>query len=367
MLRLASDVVALTSLPSRWAGASAERIADDVAASLHHLCADLEFVGVRILVPPSRPAEAQRPIGTAYPGWQRADEAPREVMAENEAVVPIGLMGRHGEIMLVGRIGQSLGHERLLAVIAANQIESASRALDLEYDVVQAHEKLAVLGKLGALGQLVGGVAHEVRTPLTYATNHVYSLESALRRAHGEEAVATAAPHLREIESALDRIGAIVHELRKFAKQPVAIGLEEDMRDLVRDALRLWRATHAGQGAPRERLAPTPPVMADRGQLQQVVLNLVQNGADATKGNGTVTVETSDEGTHALLVVEDDGPGIPPDLMRRLFEPFQTTKRDGLGLGLSIVRGIVEAHRGSIRIDTLAGRGTRVEVRIPRA
>lgn len=367
--RLASDVAAITALPARWVGAPADRIADDVAAALHHLSGRLVFVGVRLILSPTQPVEAHRPVGSGGGArwWKAREDEPRLVVAANETSIPIGSMGRHGEILMVGAPGVPLHHERLLGVIAANQLENACRALDLERDVAQAHEKLAALGKLGALGQLVGGVAHEVRTPLTYATNNLYALEAALRRAHGPQVVATAKPHLQEVENAIDRINAIVRQLRKFAKQEVATQLHEDMRDLIRDALRLWRATHTGSSDIRERLQPTCPVMVDRGQLQQVVLNLVQNAVDAAGCNGTISIESSEQGAHALLAVEDDGPGMGPDVLGNLFQPFHTTKRDGLGLGLSIVRGIVEAHHGSIRIDSVLGRGTRVEVRIPRA
>lgn len=364
--RLATDIVALSALPARWGGAPPERIADDVAAALYHLSANLRFVGVILLLPPAKPAEARRPERATFAGWPPRDDSPPLVTAENEAVLPIGLMGRHGEIRLVGPPGASLGRERLLGTMAANQVEAACRALDLERDVAQAHEKLAALGRLGALGQLVAGVAHEVRTPLTYATNNLFLLELTLRR-HSREAADAVRSHVNELQGALDRINAIVLQLRRFAKQPVAAQLEEDMRDLVRDALRLWRATHAGAGDVRERLAPTPPVLVDRGQLQQVLLNLVENAADAVGPAGTVTVTSADDDTHAVLIVEDDGPGMTPEEQERLFQPFHTTKHEGLGLGLSIVRGIVEAHHGSIRILSEVGRGTRVEVRVPRA
>jgi len=366
MQRLAADIVAITALSSRWAGAPPQRIANDVVASLFHLCDDLEFVGVRLRLPPARTVEARRAVEGVRVDWPD-DEAPRLVASESEAVLPIGAMAHHGEILLVGRSGARLEHERLLGVIAANQLEAACVALDLERDVAQAHEKLAALGKLGALGQLVGGVAHEVRTPLTYAMNNLFAIESALRHAHGEATVETIRPQLREMEAALDRIHGIVLQLRKFAKQDVARQIEEDVRDLVRDALRLWRATHVGGPETRDDLRPTAPVLVDRGQLQQVVLNLVQNAADAAGPDGTVTVSSYEDGTDVVLLVADDGPGMSADVQAKLFQPFHTTKADGLGLGLSIVRGIVEAHRGSIRVDSAPGRGTRMQVRLPRA
>jgi signal transduction histidine kinase len=106
-------------------------------------------------------------------------------------------------------------------------------------------------------------------------------------------------------------------------------------------------------------------------QVQQVVLNLLQNAVDAARGSaGEVALRTAPCGEHAgcaLVVVEDSGPGIPPEVQARMFEPLFTTKPDGTGLGLAIVRRIVEEHRGRIEVASEPGRGTRFAVHFPPA
>jgi len=116
-----------------------------------------------------------------------------------------------------------------------------------------------------------------------------------------------------------------------------------------------------------------PPLPCDVSQMQQVVLNLVMNGAEATRphGSGRVSVTTrrSDDGESAVLEVADDGEGIPKDVVDRIFDPFFTTKEDGkgVGLGLAVVYGIVESHGGRIEVRTGEGRGTTFEVTLPLA
>jgi two-component system NtrC family sensor kinase len=116
-----------------------------------------------------------------------------------------------------------------------------------------------------------------------------------------------------------------------------------------------------------------PLLPCDPSQVQQVVLNLVMNGAEATRphGSGLVGVVTrrSDDGEGAILEVTDDGEGIPKEALERIFEPFFTTKDDGkgVGLGLAVVYGIVESHGGRIEVRTAGGRGTTFQVTLPLA
>ena len=104
---------------------------------------------------------------------------------------------------------------------------------------------------------------------------------------------------------------------------------------------------------------------ADEEMLQGVFLNLLLNAAQATKGRGTVRVEAHAESDEARVVVEDDGPGIPPDVREKLFEPFFTTRHRGTGLGLPIVKRDIEAHGGSVVLECPPEGGTRVTVTLP--
>jgi signal transduction histidine kinase len=111
------------------------------------------------------------------------------------------------------------------------------------------------------------------------------------------------------------------------------------------------------------------PAMLDEGQIRQSVLNLVRNAAEAvaTGGGGHVWIRTRSDGDHVLIAVEDDGPGIPPELRDRLFDPFVSTKAGGTGLGLALTHQIIRDHGGTIEVTSRPPRGTSFTLVLPRA
>ncbi len=256
--------------------------------------------------------------------------------------------------------------EGLRVVATVRDITERKKA---EVDLETARKELAVREKLAALGTLVSGVGHEVRTPLTYISTNL-----ALIRIRAEKAAA-ADPAFREFlgtvekslaaaQEGVTRIDRIVQQLRQFAKselQPVPVGLHE----VVGGAVELFRATRRGQFEVAANLTETPPVEVDKGQVQQVLLNLLNNGADAMAQGGTLEVRLRTDGPLAVIEVEDHGMGIPPEIEARLWDPFFTTKAEGTGLGLAISRRIVEAHGGSLDYATRVGQGTVFRIRLP--
>jgi signal transduction histidine kinase len=170
---------------------------------------------------------------------------------------------------------------------------------------------------------------------------------------------------LRMAEEGVDRANRLVKDLSRFTRlttETTRCRLDE----IVAEALELFRMTHPGASATiLESLEPTPLLLVDKSKIQQVVLNLVGNANEALRHGGTIRVETCATPMGAALVVQDDGPGIPGEEMGRIFEPFFTTKPEGMGLGLSIVRRIIELHRGTIRCDSSPGAGTTFTVHLP--
>ncbi|HEX2021600.1 MAG TPA: ATP-binding protein, partial [Candidatus Thermoplasmatota archaeon] len=201
--------------------------------------------------------------------------------------------------------------------------------------------------KMAALGSLVAGLAHEVRTPLTVVSTSAALIESHARRlpldaASGERL----SMHVREIHASVDRMNALVLQLKRFHR----LGDEErvvgPLEPVVREAVDLFASAHKASPTIRLDLQPTPRARVHPLGVQQVVLNLVANAVDAVDASeGVVTVRTLGVDGRAVLVVEDNGTGMTAEVRRRLYEPLFTTKRDGSGLGLSIVRRIVEAHQ----------------------
>lgn len=227
----------------------------------------------------------------------------------------------------------------------------------------EAREELAQANRLGSLGSITAGLAHEINQPV--ATIRTLS-ENA--RAH------LTSGRLDRVAANLDiaigltaRIGAITQEMRRFARrgtgtiEPVPLdAVIAGTRLLIGDRFRT-------AGIALEWLPPgQPSVIAGRVRLEQVLVNLLQNALDAVKGRGEarVVLAIEVEGDRIALIVADNGPGIDPAIADNIFEPFVTGKVDGLGLGLGIVRDIIKAFDGTVAMvpSPLGGAAFRVTV-----
>ncbi|HEV6968840.1 sensor histidine kinase [Roseateles sp.] len=249
--------------------------------------------------------------------------------------------------------------------------------------------------KMASLGRLVAGVAHELNNPISFVLGNVHALaryserlRDYLQAVHGGSTPAELqalgarlrVPHiLHDLPSLLEgtlegaqRTADIVNGLKRFSAIDADTRQEVDLNQVV-DRSVLW----IGKGAPghlRLLWQPGPPrlVRGNAGQLQQVVMNLLQNAVDATgeqaSGEPEVRILVDESGGLVHLRVEDNGPGIPPEDLSRIFDPFFTTKPvgKGTGLGLSISYGIVEQHGGSLRASNLPGGGAQFEITLPR-
>ena len=264
-------------------------------------------------------------------------------------------------------------HESRITQVALMHLDiTAQTEARQEVDAVRA--QLLQNEKLAALGSLVGGVAHELRTPLTYLSNNLHIVESTLRRALAtpdpaalDEARAAIEERLREAREGIDRIERIVEDLRRFTRLKAGGRVREPVREAVEGALDLFRATHRGSVAVVPDLRSRAPVLVDRVQVQQVLLNLLSNAAEAGPRDGVVRVRTRDDAGSVVIEVEDAGVGMTAETLARAFDPFFTTKTEGTGLGLSIVKRIVEAHGGAISARSEPGVGTTFCVMIPAA
>ncbi|HWG89438.1 MAG TPA: MEDS domain-containing protein [Candidatus Thermoplasmatota archaeon] len=226
-----------------------------------------------------------------------------------------------------------------------------------------ARRQAAAQEKLSTLGMLVSGVAHEIRTPLTYAMTNLHLIDRRLKASGAEEGPLR--EQVTEALQGLERVSRIVADLRRFLHAAPDEGGPADLAEVATAATNLFRATVSHEVYLRMDLRAASAAHVDPLKLQQVVLNLLSNAAEAVGPGGQIVVRTRAEGGEALIEVEDKGPGIPPDVRARLFEPLFTTKSEGTGLGLSIVRRIVEEHSGTIEVASTPGEGARFTVRLP--
>ena len=236
----------------------------------------------------------------------------------------------------------------------------------------QSQAALVHSERLASMGQMAAGIAHEINNPLAAVKGYAQLL--LMQRERLEPATAET---LERILSSSERISRIVRGLLDFARRKeeragADVLQPRDANQIVREALVLTEHTLSRfrgvevATALAERL---PPVLADSTEIQQVVINLLTNAADAMGEGGTIRLATRAAGSDVEIAVADTGPGIPDEVRARIFDPFFTTKEpgQGTGLGLAICHGIVERHRGKITVESREGEGTEFRVLLPAA
>jgi PAS domain S-box-containing protein len=244
-------------------------------------------------------------------------------------------------------------------------------------EVYALQRRLATQDRLAAVGQLAAGIAHEVNNPLAYASTNLHLLRrdwskvaDELRDRTGPEARAFLGEAEEVFDEALEGVNraiAIVRDVTSFARGGDEGRVPCDLRTLLEHALRFARPQIARGIRVEVDHGELPPVSGAPRELEQVFLNLILNAAQALGGTGRIGLRTLRDGGHAVVVVEDDGPGIPADQMGRIFDPFFTTKAvgEGTGLGLAVSHEIVRRHGGEFRVVSRPGEGTRFEARLP--
>ncbi len=254
-------------------------------------------------------------------------------------------------LLLVGAFG---------FVLYRDQIAPLQTRLVQHQAILEKQEKLATLGTLAA------GIAHEIRNPLTSVKARLYTLDKHL------DSPALARVDAGVISSEISRLERIVQEVLNFARPS-----EPVLRSVSLSALLQEVHTLVGPSLDQRRidlvLEPGPDllVLADAAHLKQVLINLVHNASEAIAGTGRITLRARPaagrDGPAAVVEVTDTGCGIPPEIEKRLFDPFFSTKPTGTGLGLSIAARIIEKHGGVLQYQTRVGHGTTFGFSLPQS
>jgi signal transduction histidine kinase len=225
------------------------------------------------------------------------------------------------------------------------------------------HARLSEAERLATTGELAAGMAHEIRNPLAAIVNATALLtdEAGLT---AEERTATIAALRTEAR----RLNRILSDFLQFARPQEVRRAPGDIREVVQHVGSLIRddRSRAPRVDVKVAVDPSVPRFAfDRDQVTQVLWNVALNGVQAMNGRGRLSFDVGREDGHVALAVSDTGPGIPPDELSRVFEPFYSGKPNGSGLGLTIAERIVAAHGGRIDIASAPGAGTRVTMLFP--
>lgn len=273
-----------------------------------------------------------------------------------------------------------------------------------EHDRDQAHQQLAQSEKMAALGQMVAGVAHQLNTPLGFSKSNVSlvidqlgqldapvkvagKISELVRRVPGDrlvldvarsreqleridaspEDVAAMREMLGDVLKGIEQMSELVVHMRDFTRLDRARVSEFDVNEGLRSVVYLARSVIPNSVDVVEAYGPIRQIVCTPSQLNQIFLNLIINASQAIEGEGRITVSTREESGFVRVDVADTGTGIPPAIQERIFEPYFTTKPEGVGtgLGLNIARDIARAHGGDITVDSRVGHGATFTVMLP--
>jgi signal transduction histidine kinase len=219
------------------------------------------------------------------------------------------------------------------------------------------------------MGQLIASIAHEINQPITAATTNANA---------GLLWLAAEPPDLDEVRDAFDRIlkagkqaGEVISQIRAFIKRVPSRKDDFEINEAIREVLALTHGELAKNGISLQTQLASglPLVEGDRVQLQQVILNLTVNAVEAmvevSEGSRDLLISTSFDARDVIVTVQDSGPGVKPEDLARLFDPFYTTKPTGMGMGLSICRSITEAHGGRLWATANIPQGASFHLSLP--
>lgn len=218
--------------------------------------------------------------------------------------------------------------------------------------------------RTAAWAEVARRLAHEIKNPLTPIQLSAERLAYKLSERLDEEGRAILERGTRTIVNQVESMKNLVNDFRDYAKLPNPVLGRLDLNALVGEVLHLYESSPVLIRA--ELARNLPPVAGDASQIRQVIHNLLQNAEDAlaSQGEGSVTLQTRLDGERVTLLLRDDGPGFPPEVLARAFEPYFTTKSRGTGLGLAMVKKIIDEHGGDVRLQNGEGGGAEVRIRL---
>jgi len=344
-----------------------------------------------------------------------ADFMNRDFMAV-DVMTPVAEAAQHissrmklplSEDFVITEQGRYIGIGAVLGLLGAMEKQVMKSAADLRrayQELKSSQAQLVQSEKMASLGQMVAGVAHEINTPLGYVRNNVEVVrefvgqaallvqanrevvELLLEPGADEIAIATKLAEIDDMGGAdaglmfadmdtafsdtlygIEEISKLVLGLKNFSRLDQAHTDQVSLNDCVESSLLIAKSVFKARVRIIKQLGALPNISCTPSQINQVLLNLFTNGAQAIAGDGVVLVKTWADEKGVYVSVQDSGKGIPPENLKKIFDPFFTTKPvgEGTGLGLSIAYKIVEQHGGRIRVASEVGRGTRFLVMLP--
>ena len=354
---------------------------------------DSAFQGQEGLDKVRQAIETGRPYALAFvdvrmpPGWDGIETTARiwEVCPELQVVLCTaysdyawseiaGKLGQNDHLLILKKPFDTVEVLQLAETLARKWTlarQAKLRLADLDgmvnqrtQELRESNERLRQSQKLEAIGQLAGGIAHEIRNPLAVCSSAAqFLLEKDTRAEFLKECA-------QKIQTGIQKASAIIENLLRFARPSAKSEMAEiDLLQVIQETVTLVKNQAKIQKI--EMSAPLLPgsmlINGNASLLQQVFMNLIMNARDAMPRGGELTIATEAENSTVHVEVSDNGVGIPADHLNKIFDPFFTTKATsrGTGLGLAVTYGIIREHSGSIQVDSVVGRGTTFRLEFP--
>jgi two-component system NtrC family sensor kinase len=297
-----------------------------------------------------------------------------EAISQMELDHPLHMAGSSEEIDKLARSFDRMRERLRTALADINQFtrDLENKVEERTLQLKAAQQKLLQTDRLASLGQLSASVAHEINNPISGVLNLGMLMQRIM--ANGTvppTRVEEFRKYLGQIVAETTRVGRIVSDLLSFSRRSKPQRAPGDLNKVVRTTLSLvqHKLTLGNVETETHLQEDLPEVPCDQSQIQQVVLNLLLNAAQATqsKGGGQVSITTESRPGEVVLTVADTGEGIPPEYLSKIFDPFFTTKPEGkgVGLGLAVSYGIIQAHGGDIEVKSKVGEGTSLIISLP--
>lgn len=280
---------------------------------------------------------------------------------------------KHMELIVKNKNGTDIPVNFSGGIIYDNNQEIATfgiftdlRAMQqIEEDLEQTHNMLMQSEKMAGLGRLAAGVAHEINNPMSGIMLYSNLIQEELEEGH------PANEDLKTIINEAERCKVIVADLLEFSHQTSYEMALIDLNEVIGKTLTVIQNQPLFQNITINKKLENhlAPIYGNSIRLNQVILNIIVNAAQAMDGRGNLTITSRTRANHDIneVIIHDDGPGIPPEYIEQIFEPFFTTKNtgEGTGLGLSVSYAIVKEHKGSIRATSTPEQGTTFTLRFP--
>jgi signal transduction histidine kinase len=253
-------------------------------------------------------------------------------------------------------------------VHAKQELEKFTKFLEKRVDartreLKAAQDELIKKERLAAIGQMASVVGHEIRNPLAVINNSIYFIKTKLGQA--AEPDPKIQKHIKIIESEIQQANGIINEILTYSRQRELKPERVFINTWMEEVLSVYPFP-AHITLDKQFDISNPPIDIDITEFQQAVRNLIGNGIEVMPQQGTVRIRTQAQvdGT-VMLEIGDSGSGIPPEVLDKIFAPFFTTKARGTGLGLAVVRKVIDRHRGRVDVESVVGKGTTFRLYIP--